>query len=225
MNTNKLTKIFVIIFGILFLNNPVIASKNNTVLNDQKGLDYKSDVELPFTYVQNTIKDTNHFCVVVRYPVNAKKLSILKNRMKNSDLTEKNQIKSKELFNQTVKDNSDRFSLLYKSFETHFTEKPFFFLPDSSFKDFKINPSGLFINQYEVQDASLKCPYKNYYLIISGDDMDKLLFVTPELARAPDPLPYKKNIFLPAFKKIFNKPGYFATQVKYFNEELKKLHP
>lgn len=224
MNIKKLLKLTVIIFG--FLGQSITAQASNILhvkiqTNDSN---YRCFQQVSDWFITSTIKDSNDFCVIIRYPVHANKLSILKKQIKDTELSDKDKKKSQDLYNQTLKENSNNFDLLYQTFENNFREKPFFFLPDSSFKAFKTNPSGLFVNNREIQDASLTCPHNNYYLIINGKDEDQLLFVTKELARAPDSLPYKKNIFFPAFKKIFNRSGYIATQIKYFNDQLKKLH-
>lgn len=224
MNIKILLKLTIIIFGLF---GQSITTQANNILhvkikaNDSK---YHSYHQVSDRCTTSIVKDSNDFCVIIRYPVHANKLSILKNQIKDTGLSDKDKKKSQDLYNQTIKENSNNFDLLYKIFENNFTEKPFFFLPDSSFKAFKINPSGLFVNHHEIQDASLTCPYNDYYLIINGKDEDQFLFVTKDLAIASDSLPYKKNIIFPAFKKIFNRPGYIATQIKYFNDQLKKLH-
>ena len=167
---------------------------------------------------QENNKNNTNFCVIVRYPVHANKLNQLQKQMNNP----KTAASALKTYKQTIEENSEYFNLLNNTFKEYFNATPYFFLPDSSFKVFNTNPHGLFVNEKEQTDPSLSCPYEQYYLLINGNDEDQWLFVTKDLVRAPEPLPYKKKIFFPAFKKIFNRPGYLATQVKYFNEQLSK---
>ncbi len=158
------------------------------------------------------------FCVIVRYPVHANKLSLLQKQLNNPEMA----VSARKIYDQTIQDNSAYFNLITNTFKEHFNVVPYFFLPDSSFKVYNVNPQGLFVNDKEMIDPSLSCPYNQYYLLITGNDEDQWLFVTKELVRAPEPLPFKKKIFFPSFKKIFNRTGYLATQIKYFNEQLSK---
>ncbi|MCZ2102267.1 MAG: hypothetical protein LC107_12110 [Chitinophagales bacterium] len=227
INIIKPNLAIIILLTIYSLNNQAIGQQffqNPQTFQPQAFL--PADIELPKNMNEPiSLRSSDpDFCVIVRYPVHANKLNHLKQQLNNPNISEKSKKSFEKLYTNTINENSDNFNLLFQTFETHFKYTEFYFLPDSSFKAFSAHPNGLFVNQNEAIDPQLTCSKSHYYLIINGKDEDQFLFVTPDLVRAPDPLPYKKSIFLPAFKKIFNRPGYLATQVKYFNDELFKYN-
>lgn len=227
MNFFKLKYITYSVLSLMLINLPGFVYGNNSLslLHSHTFFPSSTDLkscQIPI-YNHSYDVDSAHFCVIVRYPSHANKLSHFKQQMNRSDLPEEKKQLFTQLYENTILENSANFHLLYTTFKDEFEFNHVYFLPDSSYKTFTSNKKGLFINQFEVNDPSLSCPFDEYYFIINGKDEDQLLFVSKYLSRAPEPLPYKKNIFFPAFKKIFNKPGYLATQVKYFNDKLKNI--
>ena len=227
MNIFKLRLAIYPILSLILISLPSYVNGNNSFSLLHSYNVFQASIALKSCHIPIYSKsydtDTSNFCVIVRYPTHANKLAHLKQQMKRSDLPEKKKHQFTKQYDNTLLENSVNFQLLYKTFKDEFEFNHVYFLPDSSYKTFTGNKKGLFIDQLEVNDSSLSCPFDEYYFIINGNDEDQLLFVTKHLTRAPEPLPYKKNIFLPAFKKIFNRPGYLATQVKYFNDQLKNI--
>lgn len=216
----------ILITGIILTHFPIFASG---IYTDKSSMIISVSNSDSYTFEKGCIHsdntDSSKFCVIVRYPVHGNKLVYLKKQMDNPGNPLNKSAQYKGLYDKAIEENSKNFNTLFQLFSEHFDATPFYFLPDSSYKAFNSGIAPAFVNMHEVTDLSLTCPYDNYYFIITGKDEDQLLFVTRQLNRAPEPLPYKKNIFLPSFKKIFNRNGYLTTQIKYFNEQLKQSNP
>jgi hypothetical protein len=162
-------------------------------------------------------------CLIVRVPVYANKINLLTQKISETDSNpEYKSILKKEL-DATITNNDQYLDLVMGSFDQYFHFKEVYFLPDSAFKSHLAGRHTGFINKKGELDKSLQCKSDEHFYFITGKDDDQLLFVDKFLVRPSFPLPHKKNIFFPSFKKLFNRTNYIHKQVIYFNEKLSKL--
>jgi hypothetical protein len=159
-------------------------------------------------------------CYIVRVPVSGTKINYYNSKLKEVGLSTSSKDRYQGELEATIKENMDHTLLLQNTFESLFNFEHVYFLPDSSFKSFVAGQKTGFINASGKMDLSLTCPHKEQYFIIAGKHKEQLLFLDNNLLKLEPPYPYRKNIFLPAFKMILNRKGYIETQVKYFNSKL-----
>jgi len=159
-------------------------------------------------------------CIIFRIPVNGKKINYLEDKLKHLNKGDKSYDSVKETLENTYNENLDYFHILREGFNEYFDAAKVYFLPDSSYNSFLKGQPYNFLNDSGQPDPSIKCDEKNFYFIITGKDKEQLLFVDKNLNPLDKPFPYKKNTFMPAFKKILNRQLFINNQIRYFNEKL-----
>lgn len=162
----------------------------------------------------------NASCLIFRMPVYGPKINYLKSKINDSSINKKARTAYQKQLDVTIQENKTYFDILRKGFDDEFTAKKVYMLPDSSFKSFIAGNSPGFLNENGVLDPNLQCQSAQNYFIITGKDDDQLLFVDALLAKPDQPFPHKKNTFLPAFKKIWDRNNFIKKQIRYFNEKL-----
>lgn len=159
-------------------------------------------------------------CIIFRIPVNGKKINYLEDKLKQLKQGDKNYDSIKETLENTINENYDYFHILREGFNVYFDVAKVYFLPDSSYNSFLKGQPYNFLNESGQPDPSIKCTANNYYFFIIGKDKEQLLLVDKNLKSLDKPFPYKKNTFMPAFKKILNRQMFINNQIRYFNEKL-----
>ncbi len=179
--------------------------------------------ELDAEIVSNYKEIIDSSCIIIRIPVNGNKINLLSQKLKDKNTSPSYKSKLKKELDKTLMENKEYLSLIQTSFDLHFHVKQIYFLPDSSFKSHLAGNLTGFLNDEGVLDQSMQCHGKENFYFITGKDKEQLLFVNKYLEKPSIPFPHKKNTFLPAFKKIFDKQKYIDKQIIYFNEKLSQL--
>ena len=175
----------------------------------------------PSTSLINGVAETwKNACLIVRIPVFASKIKYLKSILSDSKTSQASKSVIQKQLDKTLDDNKKYFELIQSSFSKEFFARDVLFLPDSLFKSFIAGEKTGFINKKGELDSSLQCDAQYSFFIITGKDSDQLLFVDRDLNPAGFPFPYKKNTFLPAFKKLLDREKYIQKQISHFNQKL-----
>jgi hypothetical protein len=159
-------------------------------------------------------------CLIVRIPVFGPKIKYLKSVLSNPETSQSSRSTAQKLLHTTIDENKKYFDLVRKGFDKEFSAKEVYFLPDSLFKSYMAGEKTGFLNKNGELDTSLDCYSDNTFFIITGKDIDQLSFVDRDLNPAGFPFPFRKNMFLGAFKKLLDKEKYMHKQISYFNEKL-----
>ncbi|MBC7884519.1 MAG: hypothetical protein H7X99_03545 [Saprospiraceae bacterium] len=159
-------------------------------------------------------------CLVFRVPVQAGKIRYLKNALSNSQLTPAKTTSLKSQLASTIKTNNDYYALIRSGFTAHFDATQVYFVPDSLFKAFEGGKKDVFLNENNQVDPTIQCLTDEYFLMIQSEHAEQFLLVNKNGNRLDSPFPYKKNTFLPGFKRLLSKKKYMHNQIKWFNEKL-----
>ncbi len=214
---------FVIIFILaVFLVQGQQAIEKFKVEKDESlaFVDIKYQPNHPYSNEMGDGQPKEEVCIIFRIPVNGKKINYLEDKLKHLNKGDKSYDSLKETLENTYNENLDYFHILREGFNVYFDAAKVYFLPDSSYNSFLKGQPYNFLNDSGQPDSSIKCDEKNFYFIITGKDKEQLLFVDKNLNPLDKPFPYKKNTFMPAFKKILNRQLFINNQIRYFNEKL-----
>ncbi len=170
--------------------------------------------------VNSKAEEWKDACLIVRIPVFAPKIKYLRSILSDPKTNQASKSAIQKQLDKTLDDNKTYFDLIHDGFSKEFFAKEVLFLPDSLFKSFIAGEKTGFLNKNGELDTSLQCDAKYSFFIITGKDSDQLLFVDEDLNPAGFPFPYKKNTFLPAFKKLLDKEKYIQKQISHFNKKL-----
>ncbi len=164
---------------------------------------------------------TSHFKkpIVVRVPTQGKKIKYLASRISQPGISPKMAGEYSQLLLKAKSEDAAHFNLIQQSFETYFKWSEVYFIPDSLYKDFLAGSKNVCLSSVGKLMENI-APPSDYLMISTPNNPDQLVLTDKETHRLPKPYPYKRNTFLPAFKKLFNKKNYLETQIKYFNEKL-----
>lgn len=171
-----------------------------------------------------TVKEKfDNACLIARLPVYGNKIKLLKSKIASPNTTDQNRQAFQKQLDQTIHENKEYFDLITDVFKDHFTVREVYFVPDSSFKSVLAGQNPGFFNQHGEKIDDRLCDVETNYYFITGKDKDQFLLVDNFLKKPLNPIPHRKNIFLPSFRKIFDRKNYIQKQVIYFNTNLSKL--
>ena len=163
---------------------------------------------------------TSETALLVRVPVFGKKINYLTQTLAKSNLNAKTRASLEKQLATTITENDAYYDILTDGFKTSFTFSDVFFVPDSLFKEFNAGRRDVFLNENNEIDPNIKGPKDDYLLMIQGNSIEQLLLVDKDSHQLEKPFPYKRNTFLPAFKKIFEREKYMSKQIAWFNKKL-----
>ena len=166
---------------------------------------------------------TSETALLVRVPVFGKKINYLTQALAKPNLNPKARASFERQLETTITENQAYFDILMDGFKTNYTSSQVFFVPDSLFKQFNAGRRDVFLNENNEIDPSIKGPQDDYLLMIQGNSVEQLLLVDKDGYRLDKPFPYKRNTFLPAFKKLFEREKYMSKQIAWFDKKLKEI--
>jgi len=161
--------------------------------------------------------------LLVRVPVFGKKINYLTQALDKPNLNPKARASFEKQLKITITENKAYFDIITEGFKTNYTSSEVYFVPDSLFKEFNAGRRDVFLNENNEIDPSIKGPKAEYLLMIQGNSVEQLLLVDKNGNQLEKPFPYKKNTFLPAFKKLFDKENYMSKQIAWFNKKLNEI--
>ncbi|MBK9733959.1 MAG: hypothetical protein IPO92_02900 [Saprospiraceae bacterium] len=161
--------------------------------------------------------------LVVRVATQSNKIKYLKKTLANPSISNKEKSNLRKKLNETITENKKFFDILYSGFKTHYHSSSVYFVPDSLYKVFLQGRRDVCLNEHNEVDQSIAGPKEDYFLMLSGNSIEQLLLVNKDGHRIDKPFPYKKSVFLPAFKKLGNRQKYVHDQIIWFDEKLKEL--
>ena len=161
--------------------------------------------------------------LLVRVPVFGKKINYLTQALAKPNLNPKTRASFEKQLKTTISENKAYFNILTDGFKTNYTSSLVYFVPDSLFKEFNAGRRDVFLNENNEIDPSIKGPEEDYLLMIQGNSVEQLLLVDKNGHQLDKPFPYKKNTFLPAFKKLFDKKNYIISQIAWFDKKLTEI--
>jgi len=195
----------------------------------KQGLDIYNLSETRSTIIENKIEEskkksfTSETSLLVRIPVFGKKINFLTQSLAKSNLNPKVRASFEKQLQTTIQENKEYFDLLSKGFAEKYATTKVYFVPDSLFKEFNAGRKDVFLNDNNKIDPNIKGPTEDYLLMIQGNSIEQLLLVDKEGYRLEKPFPYKKNTFLPAFKKLLDNEKYIQSQIEWFDKKLTEI--
>lgn len=188
---------------------------------------YNTSDRLPSIKLEEKIEKkpflSSETALLVRVPVFGKKITYLTQALAKPNLNPKTKASFEKQLETTITENKAYFDILIDGFKTNYTSSQVFFVPDSLFKQFNAGRRDVFLNENNEIDPSIKGPVGDYLLMIQGNSVEQLLLVDKNGYRLDKPFPYKRNTFLPAFKKLFEREKYMSKQIAWFNKKLKEI--
>lgn len=166
---------------------------------------------------------TSGTALLVRVPVFGKKINYLTQALAKPDLNPKARASFEKQLEATITENKVYFDIITEGFKTNYTSSEVYFVPDSLFKEFNAGRRDVFLNENNEIDPSIKGPKDDYLLMIQGNSVEQLLLVDKNGHQLDQPFPHKRNTFLPAFKKFFEREKYMSKQIAWFNKKLTEI--
>jgi hypothetical protein len=166
---------------------------------------------------------TSETALLVRVPVFGKKINYLTQALTKPNLNPKARASFEKQLKTTITENKAYFDIITEGFKTNYTSSEVFFVPDSLFKQFNAGRRDVFLNENNEIDPSIKGPKDDYLLMIQGNSVEQLLLVDKNGNQLDKPFPYKRNTFLPAFKKLFEREKYMSKQIAWFDKKLTEI--
>jgi hypothetical protein len=183
-------------------------------------LDLSKSANLQATQEANKLHQST---LIVRVPSQGNKIRFLKSAITNPKTTSSNVVKYKKLLDETMTENKDHYDILIQGFKTNYTFSAVLFMPDSLYKSFIRGNRNVFLNESNEIDNQMICECKNYFFISHEKNNDVLVLKNSDDQKLLSPFPYKKNTFLPSFKRLFDQEKYIHNQIKWFDEQLNYL--
>lgn len=156
--------------------------------------------------------------IIVRIPTNGKKIKTLRSLV----LQNPENTKLQKLLDNAIDEDRNRYDRVTSLMSQHFHSVVTYFVPDSLYRNFLDGESHVFLDQNARLENTPNIERKDIFLL-SLSDKDQFLLTDADGNRLPDPLPYKKSIFLNSLKRVFFYEKYLITQVEYFDMSIKKL--
>ena len=161
--------------------------------------------------------------IVVRVATQGRKIQYYKERLNTPGITEEQRKTYQRLLIEYQKEDAVYLEILESGFSEKFTFSDVCFVPDTLFKRFLDGHEG---NCLTVKTATKvrKWPAERRAMLAAKNDRDDLIFVTTRGERLPKPLPYKKNAWFPAFKKIFQREKFIQDQIAWYQKQLENQY-
>lgn len=157
--------------------------------------------------------------VVVRLATSGKKIRFLKEKIRTLENNSGQTQKYVKLLDRTIKEDKAYTELILTAFREDFTCCPVYFIPDSLWTDFKKGAQNVCLDREGKTDPGITAP-ADYLLISATGPREKLVMTDKDDQILPPPLPHRKNVFFPSFRRLANKRKYIASQVSYFNHKM-----
>lgn len=158
--------------------------------------------------------------LVVRVPTQGNKIRYYKKLLTDKPTAKVDPVYIKSQLEKTIRQDSVYLDILKTGFKTHFFAAPVYYVPDTAYKAFLAGARNVFLGSTNMVETEIKMASPHFFVLMQNQNADQLILTDKDGYRLPEPLPYKKNTFLPAFKKLINKRAYIHNQIKWFNEKL-----
>lgn len=161
--------------------------------------------------------------IVVRVATQGRKMQYYKERLNTTGIAEEQRKTYQRLLIEYQKEDEVYLDILESGFSEKFTFSDVCFVPDTLFKRFLDGHEG---NCLTVKNKTvvMKWPAERRAMLAAKNDRDDLIFATTTGERLPQPLPYKKNAWFPAFKKIFQREKFIHDQIAWYHKQLENLY-
>ncbi|MBK9256158.1 MAG: hypothetical protein IPM42_11780 [Saprospiraceae bacterium] len=174
-------------------------------------------------YAREQAKLLSRGTLIVRVFTNGQKVRQLRDFINSSEVPEKTKTKLRKTLAETQKDNDEYFDNLKNAMSSQYTFSKVLYMPDTLYKTFESGNDHVFWNEEQKVDNLITIDRNNYFVMICGNNPEKLLLVNRYLKIIDKPFPHKIQIFLHAFKRMFNSRKYMENQVKGFQDKLALL--
>lgn len=174
-------------------------------------------------YAAKAAKELQEGTLAIRVFTNPGKLRQLRKLLASDEISESSRRKLEKQLRDTEKENDDYWNDLTHAVSAHYTFSKVVYMPDSLYKNFEAGEDAVFWDNARNIDTSVKMDRSSFFLLITGDNSDQLILVTKDLVRLDHPFPDRIVTFLPSFRRIFNRRGYFEKQLKGFQTKLEAL--
>lgn len=161
--------------------------------------------------------------IVVRVATQSRKVQYYKERMNTPGITEEQRQTYHGLIIKYQKEDEAYLDILESGFTEKFMFSDVCFVPDTLFKRFLEGQEG---NCLPVKTKTVvrKWPVERRAMLAAKNDRDDFVFVTTTGERLPQPLPYKKNVWFPAFKKIFQREKFIHDQIAWYHKQFENQY-
>jgi hypothetical protein len=161
--------------------------------------------------------------IVVRVATQGRKLQYYKERMNTPGITQEQRKTYEELLMKYQKEDEAYLNVLKSGFTAKFMFSDVCFVPDTLFKRFLEGHEGNCL-PLKTESVARKWPGERRAMLSAKNDRDDLVFVTTTGERLPQPLPYKKNAWFPAFKKIFQREKFINDQIAWYHKQFENQY-
>ncbi|MFZ1748814.1 MAG: hypothetical protein WAU01_01420 [Saprospiraceae bacterium] len=157
--------------------------------------------------------------VVIRIPTQSKKVAFLKSQVGKTGLSAKEKQKINDQITSILSEDQRVLSSILDAFKRNFKSVHFHYIPDTSYKVW-LDDENIPILDSVGTPVTTGVPSQNYLLISRRADVNQWICTDVYGNKLPEPFPYRKNIFFPAFKRLFDPDKYLEDQILWFNDRL-----
>ncbi len=162
--------------------------------------------------------------LVVRVPTQGKKRAYLRQALSQKQAGSPERIRFAAMLETARAEDELRFERISSAFHEFYTFSRVAFVPDSLYGAFLQGRKNVFVENAQAEPVTKDVGNDVYLWLALDHELQFGLFQYPG-NRLPDPLPYRKNSFLPAFKRWLTPEKYIDNQVKWLQERLTSLLP
>ena len=162
--------------------------------------------------------------LVVRVPTQGKKIAYLSQALAQLPAGSSNRKRFSSMLETARSEDQLRFEWLSSAFQEFYTFSRVVFVPDSLYGAFLQGRKNVFLESAQAETVTKDVGNDVFLWLALDHDIQFGLFQYPG-NRLPDPLPFRKNTFLPAFKRWLIPRKYIDNQVKWLQERLISLSP
>jgi hypothetical protein len=176
---------------------------------------------------QKMAKALKSQALVVRIPTQGKKINFLRSAIRNTSLDPRTLRRYEKLLDDALESDREYLSMIDSIFNVSYSVTPVFFVPDSSFREFKAGSDKVFVDGTGSLISGQSIP-ESYLLLLTDDNKYKFRLFNQEGYRLPRIMPHKRDAFLPYMQILWQKEKYVADQVVYFQtrlSEISQLYP
>jgi hypothetical protein len=160
--------------------------------------------------------------IIVRVATQGRKIKYYKQRLSNPGISEAQREDFEKLLTKAQEEDQTYVRILREGIASKYTFSNVCFIPDTIFKRFLNGHEGRCM-QIEGESSPF-WPEDRRAMLAAKNDRDDLVFVTTTGERLPEPLPHKKYIWFPVFRKIFQREKYIEDQIDWFQKQFENQY-